>query len=72
MCDMIKGIIYNFGTVKVSDFSFIKGSDIMLELTPNLNMNSKKALYVQLYEYIKKKLKMDRLSLLRNYRLSES
>ena len=26
----------------------------MLELTPNLNMNSKKALYVQLYEYIKK------------------
>lgn len=44
----------------------------MLELTPNLNVNSKKALYVQLYEYIKKRLKMDRLSLLRNYRLSES
>lgn len=44
----------------------------MLELTPNLNMNSKKALYVQLYEYIKKRLKMDQLSLLRNYRLSES
>ncbi len=34
----------------------------MLELTPNLNMNSKKALYVQLYEYIKKRLKMDQLS----------
>lgn len=31
----------------------------MLELTPNLNVNSKKALYVQLYEYIKKRLKMD-------------
>lgn len=44
----------------------------MLELTPNLNMNSKKALYVQLYEYIKKKLKMERFYLLRNYRLSES
>ncbi|ACK89214.1 PLP-dependent aminotransferase family protein [Bacillus cereus] len=29
----------------------------MLELTPNLNMNSKKALYVQLYEYIKKEIK---------------
>ncbi|WP_144650845.1 PLP-dependent aminotransferase family protein [Bacillus cereus] len=29
----------------------------MLELTPNLNMNSKKALYVQLYEYIKKEVK---------------
>lgn len=44
----------------------------MLELTPNLNMNSKKALYVQLYEYIKKKLKMERFYLLRSYRLSES
>lgn len=44
----------------------------MLELTPHLNMNSKKALYVQLYEYIKKKLKMERFYLLRNYRLSES
>lgn len=44
----------------------------MLELTPNLNVNSKKALYVQLYEYIKKELKMDRLYLLRNYQLSES
>ena len=29
----------------------------MLELTPNLNMNSKKVLYVQLYEYIKKEIK---------------
>ncbi|MDH8002235.1 PLP-dependent aminotransferase family protein [Bacillus cereus] len=29
----------------------------MLELTPNLNLNSKKALYVQLYEYIKKEIK---------------
>lgn len=44
----------------------------MLELTPNLNMNSKKALYVQLYEYIKKKLKMEQFYLLRNYQLSES
>lgn len=72
MCDMIKELYIKSGTVKVSDFNFIKGSDIMLELTPNLNVNSKKALYVQLYEYIKKRLKMDRLSLLRNYRLSES
>ncbi|PEF35389.1 MocR-like pyridoxine biosynthesis transcription factor PdxR [Bacillus wiedmannii] len=29
----------------------------MLELTPNLNVNSKRALYVQLYEYIKKEIK---------------
>ncbi|MGE6591888.1 PLP-dependent aminotransferase family protein [Bacillus mycoides] len=29
----------------------------MLELTPNLNANSKTALYVQLYEYIKKEIK---------------
>ncbi|TCJ79597.1 UNVERIFIED_ORG: GntR family transcriptional regulator [Bacillus cereus] len=29
----------------------------MLELTPNLNTKSKKALYVQLYEYIKKEIK---------------
>jgi len=29
----------------------------VLELTPNLNANSKKALYVQLYEYIKKEIK---------------
>lgn len=29
----------------------------MLELTPNLNVNSKKALYVQLYEYIKEEIK---------------
>ena len=39
----------------------------MLELTPNLNMNSKKALYVQLYEYIKKRLRMERFPLLQNY-----
>ncbi|PEP25525.1 PLP-dependent aminotransferase family protein [Bacillus wiedmannii] len=29
----------------------------MLELTPNLNVNSKRALYMQLYEYIKKEIK---------------
>lgn len=45
---------------------------MMLELTPNLNMNSKKALYVQLYEYIKKKLKMERFRLLQNYLQKES
>ncbi len=58
MCDMIKGIIYIiWHCKKVSDFSFIKGSDVMLELTPNLNTQSKIALYVQLYEYIKKEIK---------------
>lgn len=41
----------------MSDFSFIKGSDVMLELTLNLNAKSKIALYVQLYEYIKKEIK---------------
>ena len=42
MCDMIIELYITSGTVKVSDFSFIKGSDTMLELTPNLNMNSKR------------------------------
>lgn len=51
---------------------FWKGSDVVLELTPNLNANSKTALYVQLYEYIKKRLKMERFRPLRNYRLRGS
>lgn len=44
----------------------------MLELTPNLNMNSKKALYVQLYEYIKKEIKDGTISALQNYPQRES
>ncbi len=39
----------------------MKGSDFMLELTPNLNMEKKIPLYVQLYEYIKAEIRSGKI-----------